>query len=1298
MRTHAQILLAVGLAGLGRPAEAVEPGVAALRSVVTAGRVEDGVVLRTALAACARALGDPLAGSEILRPVVSAEGVSPAVSARAMAELAACLSHVAGRDDVEDAFAEADRLLAADEGLSPARRRLERALVCANTAAYHRRYGDTEAAADAAHEGLAILGHADGTDPDQSAVRASLVYELALALLDDGALNDAVTACAPLLAEPVRATTAPPVARLRMAIATRVHIPAGRTDLGRTLLLDTVDTAQRHGLDSILADAWTFLANTEENTARPVEALHALRSARAAEHRHHRAASRARRILTAEFAPERDPTRGATLLNTVVRPHAPTIPLPAQHRRHTPTQPSDGRQPTTAAPHPEPPPPRTAPSDPAGMPLSGAWTSTTDSPGPAGRSARTTSEADQGAPTPSPSHDSDETPTRRSRHASPPDPGSPAPEMSPLAADSLSPTGNPSPVDHGQRPQNEIVVPEAGRTDAARPESRWRDGEPHPRGVEPEEHPRPGPDSAASRFGFHRDAGVVGPRVESRHVPVEGAQPGVAGREPEKETSPVGRHEAPDNGRDPSASADTPDLRDEDPGFTLILVRAEPIGHPDAIEPEEPALPVGDDAMINALASRVRDLAPTGTDLVRCDRGEFAVLLPRTPTVIAEQFASIIRKQAGRGPWLADVVGRPVTVRTAVANHAAAGVARGLDSLLTVARAALRGEPAPAAGLHGEPSPTLLSSESAPTGTPTALRDESAPAATPHSEPTPATPTVFGDESAVTRTGRRGESTPTVFGDESGSAVTRTGRRGESTPPVVGDEPGATAARTGLRGESATSAPPTTGSTPSTTPASRHGESAPGASPAIPRPSRRERRAAAPSDAHEVLSRFGITAAGGGRRRAPDDDLDPYLTVGAAIPAQAARPADPEPDEVPPVEPAPEEIPPIEPGPDQVPVRPDPGGIPPVEPAPNEVPPVRPNPSEIPDEKPSAASLLDRLSKLASGEPAADRPGRRAAAPEAADRLGRRASGEPAPDVISRLGRLASGESAPGSIGRTGKRAASDSAARAGRAVSGDRRNQLPDLPTPDTPGRTASGEKDSVSEQAASDPAEPPATPVRRADSAVIPRPSPAMAEWLRRAGRPLPDDDLPAADQADDPAPASPDPAPPAPDPAPATQAPATPSETAAAEPPPPVNGAPADATQSRPRRRERSSSDLANLLTEALAAFQETHPAQDWADEPERPSPLDAALAARRPLPGPVRPNEGGRRRAPDDHEPTDVGQASGRRAARRAREERWVADARAADPDSPPPARTFSWRPDEGGRHRSSGWAPADVDGG
>ncbi|MGW5053548.1 hypothetical protein [Actinokineospora sp. NPDC004072] len=1515
-RLTCQSLLAAGLTALGRPAEAVEPAVAALRFATATGRAEEVTALRTTLATCARTLGDPLTGSEILRPALTdppsattsqeatlrphpadrapssgwpptgtpqagspgstptgqgpssgwspsgtsqgfalgsypadaggapqpghsqvghplpdllvpvAAGnpagpeaaVSPTTTARAMVELASCLSHVAGRDDVEDAFTEADRLISADEALSPARRRVERAMVCAHTAAYHRRYGDTEAAADSANEGLAILRHPDGADPDPSGVRAALVHELTLALLDEGALDEAIAASAPLLAEPVRATTAPAVSRLRLAVATRVHLPAGRTDLGRTLLLDTIDTATRHTLESTLADAWTFLAHIEESAAHPVAALHALRSARAAEHRHHRTTTRARRLLTTEFTPTTNPTQGAALLNTVVQPHAPTIPLTTHSRRPSPPQgtvSSSGDTPTSpqgALPSPQDTPssphgafasPQEAPSSPREAPASPEGTlfssqGTYASPGGALSSPEGTPFSPQGAPaspegtlaspqdTPAPLHPPPPSPHASHPTTADPSPFTPSPPTTPRAK-SPNPLDPPDP-----EPLNPSVSPHPESPSFASPHRESSDsvgvagslgrlgfepgisGEAGDLSAEPPvadagesagEVPRgrsiPFGSSAGRFFGgaggeAAASGGGVGVPgwggVEHRHDPVERVPSGPEGPGAEKEMSSVGRHEAPDG----------PSEAREDGGFTLILVRVEPIGHPEAVDPEEPALPVGDDAMINALASRVRDLAPTGTDLVRCDRGEFAVLLPRTPTVIAEQFASIIRKQAGRGPWLADVVGRPVTVRTAVANHVAVGVTRGLDTLLQVARAVLRGEPVNPLAERSQPA-APLAKRSQPVDS---FAERSLDPLAERSLPVDS----FAERSLDPLAGRS-----------------------QPVDSLVERLPVDPAAGRNL---------------PVEQPQPRDQEQ---------RPSRRDRRAAAPSDAHEVLSRFGITAAGGGRRRAPDDDLNPYLTIGPAHsrstqpdnrtsdrlpPTQTNHPTTPDPADIPPAQgthsalPAGADAPPVwgshsaTSGSGDVPsARTGHSAVP----APADVPPVgtdhspTPELADIPQARGSRSAVPEsgdipqaRGSRSAAPE-SGDIPqawGRRSAAPESGDGssgraghsadsgpgdvppvgTGDSAASEPAGAPLVWGSHTAASESAETPPAR-GRRSADTSPARASHPAVPEPGEIPPVEPAPDEippiepgPDQVPTREPGAIPvppkpaeippmrpEPAEIPPAQPdsddapsaaslldrlsklvsgepePSTvdkPVKRRDSAVIPRPTPAMAEWLRRAGRPLPEDDLlePVEDTPQPPA-----------------------AEPEQAEP------EQADKTD-RPRRRERSSSDLANLLAEALAAFQATqaddperpslpaarHPEPDpggparlptrpddarpafpaarsgdeAADqhravptsrsEGERPSPLDAALAARRPI-----PDTGGRRRAPEDPPGT------GRRAARRAREEAgpsWAADARAADPDSPPPSRGLAWRPEEGGRHRSSGWAPADIDGG
>ncbi|MGH3862943.1 hypothetical protein, partial [Actinokineospora sp.] len=328
VRTRAHSLLAPSLVTLGRHAEAVEPALAALRAATAGGQIERSARLRVAIAACARALGEPLTGCEILRPVLQTKSAKPATRAVALGQFVTCAAHVGGRDDLEDALAEAERLLASDDGLSQDARRVEGALLGVRSASYHRRHGDTEAAADTARAGLAMLGRLHDPISEGGRVRARLTLELVCALLDEGHLDEAVQAAEAVLSEPVRAAAAPAIGRLRLALATRVHIPAGRTDIGRTLLCDVVYTADRHGLDSLLADAWTFLAHADEQADHPTEALHALRSARAAEYRHMRAVDLARHRLSTEFGLEQRPERVVSQLRAIVRSGAPTRPQP----------------------------------------------------------------------------------------------------------------------------------------------------------------------------------------------------------------------------------------------------------------------------------------------------------------------------------------------------------------------------------------------------------------------------------------------------------------------------------------------------------------------------------------------------------------------------------------------------------------------------------------------------------------------------------------------------------------------------------------------------------------------------------------------------------------------------------------------------------------------------------------------------------------------------------------------------------------------------------------------------------
>ena len=607
-RTRAQALLGTAFVHLGRPVEAVEPGLAALRAFTGGGLVERAAAMRTALAAAARALGDPLVGAELLRPVLAAATVRQATRALALSELVACTTHVGGRDDLEDVLAEADRLLAADEGLSQDGRRLDRALLAAEAAAYHRRHGDTEAAAESARDGLSLLNRMADKRIEAGRARARLTLELVCALLDDGGADEAVDAAAPALAEPLRATSAPALGRLRLALATRVHLPAGRARTGRALLFEVVRTAERHHLDSLLGDAWTLLANAEEEAARPTEALHALRSARAAEYRHLTTAESARTLLATEVGTATpDPARATSLLHdAVVRPpsHTPpdtgTAPAPAPDLPGTAPDPHPNRaHRSTATPKPRP----------SAQPPATATPSATAVPHPAAPGFHSVVQRPHPA-TP------DAYPVAPDSHSIAPGTASPAPGSHPAAPDSQS-TASESQSD---APDLLITAPGSSSTSPPAP-------------------------------------------------PPATAHPVAAANRPATDSSPP-----------------APDESD----YSATLVRVAPRGFVDPVDPPEDALPIGGEALLNALAGHVRALAPDDAEFIRSDQGEFAVLLPNTPQDEAERLAATIRATTD-GDWLPGHPNHGIGITTGVATRPGTpeGPRDGIEDLLLAARDAL---------------------------------------------------------------------------------------------------------------------------------------------------------------------------------------------------------------------------------------------------------------------------------------------------------------------------------------------------------------------------------------------------------------------------------------------------------------------------------------------------------------------------------------------------------------------------------------------------------------------------------
>jgi GGDEF domain-containing protein len=328
---RAQAVLAAGLVSISHHVEAVAPAAAALAFAERGGAPEVAAAMRLELAACAREVGEPLVGSGVLRPVLVDDQVRPSVRGRAIGRLVGCVAPVVRRDDVEDAIVEADRLFAADDGLTVDDRRLERARLAVRTAAYHRWYGDVEDAIEVSRDGLGLLARVRDQEATSGRLRARLVLELVCALLDNGELEEAESVARPVMDEPVRATSALPVGRIMLAVSTRVHLPGGRVDLGRCLLDQVVRLAERHGLDSLLADALTTVSQLDERADRLAESLAALQSARAAEQRRLLGVAKASRALLTEV--DHGGRRGATvaaanaLLRQVLKP-AEVAPAP----------------------------------------------------------------------------------------------------------------------------------------------------------------------------------------------------------------------------------------------------------------------------------------------------------------------------------------------------------------------------------------------------------------------------------------------------------------------------------------------------------------------------------------------------------------------------------------------------------------------------------------------------------------------------------------------------------------------------------------------------------------------------------------------------------------------------------------------------------------------------------------------------------------------------------------------------------------------------------------------------------
>ncbi|MGW7535146.1 hypothetical protein [Amycolatopsis sp. NPDC054798] len=297
---RAEALVVSARVRTGARTSTVGRAVAALRAAEHAGYSTTAARLRVDLAVCARSLGVPLMGLAALRPVLS-EDVPPSLRAEALCHLVGCLAQFGRKAELDRVLVEADRLLVADDSLDADDRLLMRALLRNGTAAHRRRHGDLTAAADAARTGLGFLEKMDRPGDDGGLVRIRLVLQLVSTLLDRGDADMAYDIAEPMLREPVRAAGVAPAAWLRLAVATRIHLPAGAGDAAAELVGEAVAATDRHGLAAVTARLWLELAQIEERFGSAEEAIGCLHRARAAEHVHTRARRQACGLIAGEL-------------------------------------------------------------------------------------------------------------------------------------------------------------------------------------------------------------------------------------------------------------------------------------------------------------------------------------------------------------------------------------------------------------------------------------------------------------------------------------------------------------------------------------------------------------------------------------------------------------------------------------------------------------------------------------------------------------------------------------------------------------------------------------------------------------------------------------------------------------------------------------------------------------------------------------------------------------------------------------------------------------------------------------
>jgi tetratricopeptide (TPR) repeat protein len=293
---QADHLAVFALNRLGRHGEAAHRLFPAIRDAETPPGLRHE--LHVELAHCAVALGESATALDAVQAVLAAgDDVAPVLRGGALVAVAEASAALGRNDLATSALDEADELYREDSSLDHDTALLLRAAVRAVDAARHRRREASAVAETKAREGRDLLAGLADPEHDSGEVSARLMLEIALALLGRGAGDAAMQEARPLLRRPVRAAAAAAVGRLRLALATRVHLAEGRHEPALTLLADAVEGAQRYGVDVVLAECLEGLSHVHEARGEFADALHCVRAARAAEGRHRRDVEAARGTL-----------------------------------------------------------------------------------------------------------------------------------------------------------------------------------------------------------------------------------------------------------------------------------------------------------------------------------------------------------------------------------------------------------------------------------------------------------------------------------------------------------------------------------------------------------------------------------------------------------------------------------------------------------------------------------------------------------------------------------------------------------------------------------------------------------------------------------------------------------------------------------------------------------------------------------------------------------------------------------------------------------------------------------------